>query len=239
LSGTLNGGGGGGIDILDLSARATANFTLASATAGSASGITGGYLNIATLVGNGSNSSLTGTNTGSTYAITGGGAGTVDDGVGTTNFSGIASLVGRAGADQFQVTNAGSLAQHQRRRRRNTLDLSARTTGNFGLVTSNSGSASGITGGYTNIATLAGNGTTSTLTGTDTGSSYAVTGNNSGTVNDGVGTTTFSGIASLAGGTGADTFALSGRRRSPAASTAAPARRTRSTSRARRALISS
>ena len=109
MSGTLDGGGGGGIDILDISARATANFALASATAGSASGITGGYLNIATLVGNGSNSSLTGTNTGSTYAITGGGAGTVNDGVGTTNFSGIASLVGRTGADQFQVANAGSL----------------------------------------------------------------------------------------------------------------------------------
>ena len=137
LSGTLDGGGGGGVDTLDLSARATANFTLASATAGSASGITGGYLNIATLVGNGSTSSLTGTNTGSTYAITGGGSGTVNDGVGTTNFSGIASLVGGTGADQFQVANAGSLAGSINGGGGagvNTLDLSARTTGDFGLV---------------------------------------------------------------------------------------------------------
>ena len=153
----------------------------------------------------------------------------MNDGVGTTNFSGIASLVGGTGADQFQVTNAGSLAVSINGGGGagvNTLDLSTRTTGNFDLVTANSGSASGIAGGYTDIATLAGNGTTSTLTGTNTGSNYTVTGTDSGTINDGVGTTTFSGIASLAGGAGDDTFVLSGPACWSAASTAAPARNT-------------
>jgi hypothetical protein len=41
LIGTI--AGGGGVNALDLSARATANFGLASASSGNASGITGGY----------------------------------------------------------------------------------------------------------------------------------------------------------------------------------------------------
>ena len=93
----------------DLAALGTANFALASATAGTASGITGGYLNIVTLVGNNGTSSLTGTSTGSTYVVAGPNSGTVNDGVGTTNFSGIGSLAGGTGADQFQVADAGSL----------------------------------------------------------------------------------------------------------------------------------
>ena len=48
--------------------------------------------------------------------------------------------------------------------------------------------ASGVAGGYTNVTTLQGNDTTSLLTGTATGSNYAVNGPNSGSVNDGVGT---------------------------------------------------
>ena len=212
LSGTLDGGGGGGIDTLDLSARATANFTLTSATAGSASGIAGGYLNIATLVGNGSSSSLTGTSTGSTYAITGAGAGTVDDGIGTTNFSGIASLVGRTGADQFQGGQRGQPGgQHQRRRAASTRSTSR--PGRPAISASSAPTAAAPAASPAATPTSPRSQATARPPRSPAPTRARptrVTGNNSGTVNDGVGTTTFSGIASLAGGTGADTFALSG-----------------------------
>ena len=212
LSGTIAGGGGAGVNTLDLSARATANFGLANASSGNASGITGGYSAITTLVGNGS-STLTGTNNASTFTVNGSNSGTVADLSGTTTYSGVGSLAGGTGGDVFVVSNGGSLTggiNGGGGAGVDTLDLSGRTTANFDLASSSSGTVSGVTGGYSNVATLAGNGSTSTLTGTNTGSTYAVTSAGAGTVFDGIGITNFSGIASLAGGTGADAFTLSG-----------------------------
>ncbi len=213
LAGSINGGGGAGVNTLNLSARTTAaDFGLASASSGTASGVTGGYTNVTTLVGNAAISTLTGTNTGSTYTVSGANSGTVNDGVATTTFSGVRNLVGGTGADGFAIADTGSLAGSINGGGGagvNTLNLSARTAAaDFGLASASSGTASGVTGGYTNVTTLVGNAAISTLTGTNTGSTYTVSGANSGTVNDGTGTTTFSGMRNLVGGTGADGFAI-------------------------------
>ncbi len=212
LSGTIAGGGGAGVNTLDLSARAAASFALANASSGNANGISGGYSSaITTLVGNGS-STLTGTGNASTFTVNGSNSGTVADLSGTTAFSGVGSLAGGTGSDAFVVSNGGSLSGgiNGGGAGVNVLDLSGRTTANVALASSSSGTVSGITGGYSNVTTLAGNGSTSTLTGTNTGSTYAVTSAGAGAVFDGIGITNFSGIASLAGGTGADAFTMTG-----------------------------
>jgi hypothetical protein len=139
------------------------------------------------------------------------------------HFSGVVNLTGGAGADVFQVGNTGSLiGTIAGGGGVNALDLSARATANFGLASASSGNASGITGGYSAVTTLVGNGS-STLTGTSNASTFTVSGGNSGTVTDLSGTTTFSGVGSLAGGAAGDVFALTNGGSLTAASTAAPA----------------
>ena len=206
LAGTIDGGLAG-VNTLDLSARAAADFGLASASSGTASGVTGGYSNITTLVGNPASTTLTGTNAASTYTVNSANGGNVN---GATTFGGVRNLVGGTSADNFVITNAGSLAGSIDGGLAgvNTLDLSARAAANFGLASASSGTASGLGGGYANVTTLVGNNGTSTLTGSNAASTYTITANNAGTVNDGVGTTTFSGVPNLVGGTAADSFVL-------------------------------
>ena len=165
------------MNTLDLSSRATADFGLVSASSGVATGITGGYSAITTLVGNGS-STLTGTSNASTFAVGGNGSGTVTDLTGTTTFSSVGSLAGGISGDVFVISNGGSLTgsiDGGGGAGVNVLNLSGRTTADFGLASSSSGTVSGVTGGYSNVTSLTGNGSTSTLTGTNTGSTYAVT----------------------------------------------------------------
>ena len=120
----------------------------------------------------------------------------------------MANLAGGAGADSFVIANAGSIGSIDGGGGSNTLDLSGRASGDFNLTGATAGTASGITGAYSNVATLKGNGTTSTLTGSATGSTFTASAANAGTVNDGVGTTNFSGVPNLAGGAGNDSFAI-------------------------------
>ena len=212
LSGAIAGGGGAGVNTLDLSPRATADFGLVSASSGVATGITGGYSGITSLIGNAS-STVTGRHNASTFAVSGNGSGSVTDLTGTTTFSGVASLAGGISGDVFAMGNGGSLTgsiDGGGGAGVNVLNLSGRTTADFDLASSSSGAVSGVTGGYSNVTSLTGNGSTSTLTGTNTGSTYAVTTAGAGTVFDGIGSTSFSSIASLVGGTGADAFTLSG-----------------------------
>src|ERR1051325_4522822 len=216
LSGAIDGGATAS-NTLDYSGTSGAvAVTLASASSGSASHVTGGVSNIQTLVGNdgttGTSTTLTGTNTGTTYTVNQANAGTV----GAFAFSGVGNLTGGTGADTFALVNdtttthgelsgaidGGATAS-------NALAYSA--TGGAVAVTlasASSGSASHVTGGFSNIQTLVGNdgttGTSTTLTGTNTGTTYTVNQANAGTV----GAFAFSGVGNLTGGTGADTFAL-------------------------------
>ena len=109
LSGSIDGGGAASTCSISRDGRPPTSASRA-ASSGTVSGVTGGYSNVTSLTGNGSTSTLTGTNTGSTYAVDESGAGTVFDGIGSTSFSGIASLAGGTGADAFTLSGSGSLA---------------------------------------------------------------------------------------------------------------------------------
>src|SRR6185369_6347894 len=218
LSGAIDGGATG-LNTLDYTGTSgTVAVTLASASSGSATNVTGGFTNIQSLVGNdgtsGTNTTLTGTNGASTYTINQANAGDVN---GTFTFSGVGNLTGGTGADTFQLVNDAS-ATHGALSGAidggatglNTLDYTG-TSGTVAvtLASASSGSATNVTGGFTNIQSLVGNdgtsGTNTTLTGTNGASTYTINQANAGDVN---GTFTFSGVGNLTGGTGADTFQL-------------------------------
>jgi hypothetical protein len=156
------------------------------------------------ITGNGANTTLTGLAGGSAFivnAANGGGT------IGGTTIGGIGNLAGGAGGDTFTVSGSGTLAGSITGGGGvDTLTVTT-TTANFVLASATSGTVSNVGGGYSGIASLTGNGTTSTLTGTNTGSTFNVTGSGIGNVN---GTTAFTGMASLAGGTGADSFVFTG-----------------------------
>ena len=156
------------------------------------------------ITGNAANTTLTGLAGGSTFVVNTGNGGTID---GTTTFGGVGSLAGGAGVDAFTVSGTGSLAGSiAGGGGANTLAVTT-ATANFVLATATSGTVSNVGGGYSGIASLTGNGTTSTLTGPSTGSTFNVTTPGVGDVNA---TTTFTGMAALAGGTGADSFVFTG-----------------------------
>jgi len=115
-----------------------------------ATGITGTFSNIGSIVGNGV-TSIVGVDAGETFTISGANAGTA----GSLAFSGVNSLTGGTGADSF-VLSGGTLS--------GTINggagsdtLTGGNGGNTFTVTgANSGTVTGVTGGFSNIENLTG-----------------------------------------------------------------------------------
>ncbi len=213
LSGAINGG----VGVNSLTADNLANtWTITSADAGAVTGITGGFINIANLIGGSNTDSFTlsggsvsgsinggtGTNTliadnvANTWSISGADTGTV---TGVAGFSNIANLTGGSNNDAFTIGASGSvsgLIDGGLQVASDTLDYSAVTV----AVTTKIGT------NFTNIETVTGDGTNDTLVGADVANTWAITGANAGTV----GTLAFNGFSNLTGGTGTDDFTLSG-----------------------------
>ena len=127
---------------------ASADFGLSSASTGSPATWPAAYGNVTTLIGNGTSTTLTGSNTGSIFMITANGNGTVNDGLGTTTFQGAFSLAGGTTADSFNFSGGGTLAGSLNGGTgANTLDLSAVAgAANFTLAGADAGTASPVGG---------------------------------------------------------------------------------------------
>lgn len=173
-----------------------------------------------TLTGNGAHTTLIGSNSGSTFTISGSNAGTLNS---VTTFSGITSLIGGSNADTFTLNTGsfnGSIAGGG-----GTDTLAATSGTNSWQVTgANAGTLNTTTtfSGITNLVggvdadtftlgvptfsgSIAGGGGSDTVAAANGTNSWQVTGANTGTLNT---TTTFSGITNLSGGSVADTFTL-------------------------------
>ena len=174
------------------------------------------------LTGNGANTILIGSNSGSTFSISGSHAGTLN---GATTFSGITSLLGGSNADTFTLST-GATSFNGLIAGGGGTDTLAATNGTnaWQVIGANAGTLNTTTifSGITNLAggadadtftlgvptfsgSIAGGGGIDTLAATNGTNVWQVTGANAGTLNT---TTTFSGITSLAGGLVADTFSL-------------------------------
>src|SRR4029079_18887974 len=107
----------------------------------------------------------------------------------TFSFSATGNLTGGTGADTFKLDNSGATASLTGTidggLGANTLDYSAFSGAvAVGLATMSSGSAQGVTGGFSNIQSLVGNdattSATTTLTGPNSGATFTLSGANSG-----------------------------------------------------------
>jgi hypothetical protein len=153
--------------------------------------------------GSGTNT-LQGANATNGWTISGANKGKLD----SVKFSNFQNLIGGTGNDTFNfATSTAGLA--------GTLDggggtdkLSYAKLGSSYLVTvaltsNTAGSATAISGGFSNIGSVAGStDTANTLTGPNSTNAWTISGSNAGKVNS----LSFTGMANLAGGTGVDTF---------------------------------
>ncbi len=138
-----------------------------------------------------------------------------DNGTVSVNANAIMNMDGGTGDDHFVfgsgVTLTGTLDGGAGS---DTLDYSSFSTGRTVALTGTgstdgfAGTETSITGGFDNINVLTGSGTsTDSLTGIDAAASWSIDGTNTYTSTN---TLSFSGIDSLAGGSGADVFDLTG-----------------------------
>ncbi len=233
--GSINGGTGS--DTLDLSgSNSSFSVTLTSADAngfaGTASAISGGFEGIDILIGGTGSDTLTGANAASTWEVDGSNRYLL--GARALPFSNFETLRGGSNADMFQVRGsqrvnlAGGDGADQfifadgvvitgtldAGAGTDTLDLSANTQGEVFAITAIGsldgfgGTAPRILGGFTNLDSLnAGSGEDS-LSGLNADSGWEIDGSHR--YLSGGHTLAFSGIETLNGGSGADTFQISG-----------------------------
>lgn len=205
LTGTLAGGGGTNtLNLAGLGAAKTVSIDQQAATITDTAGPTtlvGSFSGIASVNGNGANTTIVGASAGQSFAIGGADQGTAD----TLAFTNVGSLRSGGGANAFVFGEGGSLSGSLAGGAgADTLDLSAKS----GAVAVNqqAGTATGVGGTIAAIDVLVGNGSNTTLTGANAGQTFAVTLPGQGTA----GALAFSGVTSLVGGSGADTFTFSG-----------------------------
>ena len=215
---------GGSIDgVVDGGAETTADEFDVSAVVAAVAIDLANLTNIESVVGDGINDSLIGGGTGNNWQITGVNSGSVD-GIG---FSGFSSITGGMGDDSF--TFAGGALDGALNGSDGTDTLIGNNAANtFVITASDSGTATGIAGGFTSIETITGGSDTDSVTlngGTLTGAfdggagddaltlddlanTIAITGMDSGTATGIAGG--FTSVETIAGGGDTDTISLNG-----------------------------
>ena len=153
------------------------------------------------IIGGGGTDTLVATNGTNNWQVTGANAGTLNT---ITTFTGITNLAGGSGTDTLtgrNTTNVWNITDT------NTVTLDGMNAAGMNALvgSSNTDTFRLATGVSTFNGSITGGGGTDTLIATNGTNNWHVTGLNAGTLN---GTTTFSGITNLTGGSGTDIFAL-------------------------------
>jgi len=243
LSGAVNGAGGSDTLIGDNVANA---FVVTGANAGTATGLGAGFTNVENLTGNAKadtftlkggtltgavngaagSDTLIGDNAANAFVVIGANAGTATGlGAGFTN---VENLTGNAKADTFTL-NGGTLAGAVSGAAGTDTLIGDNVANAFVVTGANSGAATGLGAGFTNVENLTGNAKTDTFTltgggsltgnvtgaggsdtliGDDVANAFAVNGANTGTAT-GIGGV-WQQIENLTGNAQADTFTLTG-----------------------------
>ncbi len=213
LTGTLDGGAGS--NTLDLSAKTGALVVDQSGSVTeNGSAVLAGFSNIGALAGNGTATELIGSSAGQTFTLAGNLAGSA----GSLGFSGVTRLTGAGANDTLVVADdVGTITLTNASIAR--AGFATMAIGGFESATLGGGAGSNTidAGGFGGSASIlasaggdlvVGNGAGTTLAGTATGSTFTVSGNDSGSLFDGINLTTFNGVGNLAGGAGNDSFAI-------------------------------
>lgn len=187
ITGSMDAGGQQNRDTVNLSNLDTVAITLGS----NVQGVT----NAERIIGNGDDSTLTGSNSGQTWLITDSNTGSV----GGTNFEDFNNITGGSGDDTFTVQAAGNISGE--------IDGGAHSEDGDAITFMTTEELRiELENDLTNIENVTGNGANSTLVGLDAGGSWEIDRVNSGTVSG----VRFSQFATVEGGDGADTFSLTG-----------------------------
>lgn len=188
ISGTINAGGQQSRDTVDLSNRDSVAITLG----GNVEGVAGAER----IVGNSTDSTLTGTDAGLTWEITEINTGEVAGII----FEDFNNLIGGSGDDVFEVQASGEIEGR--------IDGGSHAVDGGDSVTYLNASVLRVEleNDLANIENVTGNGANSTLVGADTGHNWTINGTNSGQVSG----MNFNQFATLVGGQGVDTFSVVG-----------------------------
>jgi filamentous hemagglutinin family protein len=208
VTGTITGDGavGGTLDYSMVTTVATVNLGAASAS------LTGGISNITAVIGADGDDILHADDTANVFTVNGADSGDID---GTFTFTGISFLEAGTGGDTFRFDTAvgalsGTITGNTGT---DVLDYSMRTVGDTlsAMVNLDDSSASQVTGGFTSIDAVIGDGANDTLIGangaTNTFNLIGGDGTDDGNVN---GTFAFTDFTDLRAGTAGDTFAFNG-----------------------------
>lgn len=201
--GAIDGSVVGGLGLNQLQ-YLTTNGAVVNLEAGTASGLSGTFSQIQSIVGAGAGTDqVTGYDADSTWDIQGADSGSVTNGSATMDFTNFSNLTGGLGADSFQFQDAGSITGIVGGGGgSNTIDYSQRT--DILLVNFESLLATGL-GQFNLIDNFIGNGLSdNTIIGANTANTWNITGSDSGNVNG----ASFSGFANLTGGSSSDSFAF-------------------------------
>lgn len=198
FTGTINGGAGS--NSLIYQGTSPVLITLSNATDGTATGI-GGFSNIQSFTGNGAHTTLTAANTANNWLITSADAGTLN---GVTSFSNVGNLTGGTDSDTFTLNSGASLSGGINGNSGNN-SLIYNTSSPVSVTLSSvsgSGTATGFSGGFSNIQNIMGSTGNNSFTGANVNSTWNITSASAGNVNG----VNFSRFANLIGGSQNDTF---------------------------------
>ncbi len=197
--------GGAGTNTLTYASRAVAvSVNMTGAAAGTATGISGTFSGITALVGSSGSDTLTGTNATTAWVVSGANSGSITGGPSFWSFE---NLTGGSGADSFAFTGGSVSGSIIGSGGSNTLNYSGiSVTVGVTMTGAAAGTATDL-GTFANIATLVGDGATSTLTGSNATTAWVITGPNTGTITSGP---AFSAFDNLTSGTGTNTYSYSG-----------------------------
>ncbi|MFT4583043.1 MAG: filamentous hemagglutinin family protein [Gammaproteobacteria bacterium] len=208
VAGTITGDAATGatLDYSMVTTAATVNLAAASAS------LTGGVSDITAMIGVDGDDVLHGDDTANVFNITGADSGDID---GAVTFTGFSFLEAGTGGDMFRFdTVAGALSGTiTGNTGTDVLDYSLRTGGDVlnAMVNLDASSASQVTGGFTSIEAVIGDGANDTLMGANGASNtfnlIGGDGTDDGNVN---GTFAFTDFTDLQAGTSGDTFAFNG-----------------------------
>jgi hypothetical protein len=227
---TINGGSGTDtLNLFDQQSNADQNYTITSSTIAATSMATVTYQSLAAVAlntsngtdmvnvqstpagtavavngGSGSNT-LAGSAADNTWNLTGNNAGTLTSAsvAGPVMFTGVQNLSGGPANDTFVFSDGAGISGNIQSGSSGAFDYSAYTSD----VTVNlqSGTATGVGGGFAGIQTFTGGGGNNTLVAADVPNVWNLAGSNAGSVT-GAGTVTFTGFQNLTGGAAANTF---------------------------------
>ncbi|MGD2169558.1 MAG: filamentous hemagglutinin N-terminal domain-containing protein [Chlamydiota bacterium] len=165
-----------------------------------------------TIDGSTGTNTLTGPNVNNAWAVTSTDTGSITPtgAGGATSFSNIGNLTGGSSNDSFVLSDGVGVsgAIDGTSSTGNALSYAAYTTSVS--VNLQTGAATNITGGVSNIQTFTGGSNTDTITGTNTTNAWSITADDTSSLNNGSTTFTLNSFENLTGGSGNDTFTFNG-----------------------------